>query len=577
MAKYRNIILSALALAAIFLFWQLKLPYHLHYQESTQMFQFTASHFLESFGYPGGLASLLGGFLVQFFAVGWLGALLMALCAVGLQALTWKVMKRMRPGVDDAFFPLSFIPAACSVAFMCDAGNLLSAVVALLMVCGAWLVAGGKHGVAVDIALTVLLYYLCGPMAYVFVLLAVLGSVISKGSGKFLRPLALLCTVALMLLASRWIFGQYPFRSLSLGVGYSYEALKYTASYWVMMASVPVLALLALLLPGKALKKGGWVLWALLVLVVAGGAYKYVGKHCSKELESVYAYDYMASQRDWEGILERAGNNVPRTPAEVTCLNLALVMSGQSGDHLFDYFQAGIQGLFPNYDTYMFLKMTGSEALYQAGLLNMALHYSYESLQTFPGFRGSARHLKRMAEISMITGDRDVAVRYLKMLTSTLFYSGWARKHLADAQAWKADEEYARLAQYRNFEDRIVDDMYDVPKQEVLRTQVGAVGKADASYHYLLAYDLLSKDIEAFKADLELVEHGSGLPTVYQQALLLPWMMGGGQGAPDVEGVSDELKAMAGNFMADLQARKSGSYMKARYGKTVWWYFASKN
>ena len=47
-----------LLMAAIFLFFHLCYPYHLHYYEQMQMFQFSQDYFLETITLPGGFADM---------------------------------------------------------------------------------------------------------------------------------------------------------------------------------------------------------------------------------------------------------------------------------------------------------------------------------------------------------------------------------------------------------------------------------------------------------------------------------------------------------------------------------------
>ena len=54
------------------------LPYHVLYQEEIQIFPYTWLHLRQCLAFPGGVASYLGEFFVQFFHIAWLGSLLLA-------------------------------------------------------------------------------------------------------------------------------------------------------------------------------------------------------------------------------------------------------------------------------------------------------------------------------------------------------------------------------------------------------------------------------------------------------------------------------------------------------------------
>ena len=98
----------------------------------------------------------------------------------------------------------------------------------------------------------------------------------------------------------------------------------------------------------------------------------------------------------------------------------------------------------------------------------------------------------------------------------------------------------------------------------------------DESFRYLLAYDLLAKDVESLASDIRLAKIDGPVPELYQEALLVPWITAGGKADYDRDFVSDKVLAKAQAFLKDLQTGRTTSYMKGHYGKTFWFYYASK-
>ena len=80
--RYWNWGLSVLVGIGIFLFWNVVYPHALSYQEQYQLFLWTGDYFVQRVSVPGGFADWLGEFVVQFYYVEWLGALLLALLFV---------------------------------------------------------------------------------------------------------------------------------------------------------------------------------------------------------------------------------------------------------------------------------------------------------------------------------------------------------------------------------------------------------------------------------------------------------------------------------------------------------------
>ena len=89
--------MSALVGVGIFLFWFIAYPHALSYQEQYQLFLWTGDYFAEHVTIPGGLAGWLGEFIVQFYYIEWLGALLLALLFVALQLVTAHLLPTCCP------------------------------------------------------------------------------------------------------------------------------------------------------------------------------------------------------------------------------------------------------------------------------------------------------------------------------------------------------------------------------------------------------------------------------------------------------------------------------------------------
>ena len=94
MAKYWNIGLSMLVGIGMFLFWYVAYLHALSYQEQYQLFLWTWDYLVERLSLPGGFADWVGEFIVQFYYVEWLGALLLALLFVALQRLTARLLPK---------------------------------------------------------------------------------------------------------------------------------------------------------------------------------------------------------------------------------------------------------------------------------------------------------------------------------------------------------------------------------------------------------------------------------------------------------------------------------------------------
>ena len=79
---------------AVFLFFGLAYPHHLHYQEQFQLFLFDSTYVWEIVRVPGGVADLLGRFSTQFFLYAWVGALIIAVLLTQLAVWSYALLPK---------------------------------------------------------------------------------------------------------------------------------------------------------------------------------------------------------------------------------------------------------------------------------------------------------------------------------------------------------------------------------------------------------------------------------------------------------------------------------------------------
>lgn len=89
----------------------------LSWHEQQHLFRWTPAFVRELWAEPGGGRELAVSFVTQFFYVGWLGALVVALLAVALQVLVWRVMRLCRLR-SLWFYPLSLVPSCLLFAYV---------------------------------------------------------------------------------------------------------------------------------------------------------------------------------------------------------------------------------------------------------------------------------------------------------------------------------------------------------------------------------------------------------------------------------------------------------------------------
>ena len=99
---------------------------------------------------------------------------------------------------------------------------------------------------------------------------------------------------------------------------------------------------------------------------------------------------------------------------------------------------------------------------------------------------------------------------------------------------------------------------------------------ASIPFEYLLAYDLLARDLFSLRAHLCLAGFKEEVPVLVQQAVA---MFDGAffEVAPEEQAlVSESVRNEYNEFRTALLEGKNGNEIKSRFGKTYWYYYSQK-
>ena len=474
---------------AVVLFFGMAYPHHLHYQEQYQLFLFDLGYVWEIVKLPGGLADLLGRFCTQFFLFAWVGATIIGILLSVVQLLTLRLTDWGR------LYGLSYVPAFLLWLFLLDENALLGGVWAVLLtLLASWgfdkLPCGWTRRILLLIAIPVL-YWMVGPVCIVFFLL----QAPRPQRSPWYYGLFILLAVLPFLLS---FYLPVAADKLWFGIHYHRYPTVFPVLLWSAGLSIFVLTVIARGLHRWANASHRIVATLCSFGLVFAIMLAFVWKNTNFKAEKVMQYDFMARHQQWNRILETVNAEKPNNPIGVTVQNLALAMHGLLPDHLFEYNQNGISGLFPTVERDATSPLPTAEVFYQLGMINVAQRTVFEAQEAILDFQKSARCYKRLAQTNLINGDYEVARKYLMALQKTLFYSDWANSTLpllGDEDAISKHPEYGRLRQMAYQEDFYFSD--HTTCQMLLNLFLSNTDNRLA-YDYLLAYCLLTGDRETY-------------------------------------------------------------------------------
>ena len=459
--KHLHLICTLLFGVAVFLFFGLAYPHHLHYHEQYQLFLFDSTYVWEIVRQPGGIADLLGRFCTQFFLFAWVGALIIALLLSAVQLLTLRLFTLQSSLLTFHFsYGLSFVPSFLLWLFLLDENALLSGVWALLLtLLAAW--------------------------------------VIVKLTSGWTRRILLIAAIPILYIMVGPVCFPIPVDSLWHGIHYHRYPTVFPWLLWGAALSVFVIVGMTFLVR-HSLKHSSHLLPLTSYLLVAIVMGTLVWRNANFKAEKVMQYDFMATHQQWNRILETVNREKPNNQIGVTVQNLALAMHGKLLEQMSNYNQNGIAGLLPDVKEDATSPLPTAEAFYQLGMINVAQRTVFEAQEAILDFQKSGRCYKRLAQTNLINGQYEVARKYLSALQKTLFYRDWANETLpllGDEEAIARHPEYGRLRQ-----SAYADDFYfsDHVTPEMLESLYSRNKDNRLAYQYLLAYYMLTGDRERY-------------------------------------------------------------------------------
>ncbi len=554
---------------AVFLFFGLAYPHHLHYQEQYQLFLFDSTYVWDIIKLPGGFADLLGRFCTQFFLFSWIGSLIIGILLASIQLLTLRTVSWGR------LYGLSFVPAFLLWYFLLDENALLGGIWAVLLTLLTSCIFDKFHdGLVRRVLLIVfipILYWISGPVS---ILLLLLQAPNPKKTVKYYGVFAIFA--ALLVVLS--LFIPVAPKSLWYGIHYYRYPATFPTLLWVAVLSVFILVLFTRCLLNWANASSRYIIHILSFVLIFLGMGFFLWKTSNFKAEKAMQYDFMASHQQWNRIIETINTEKPNNQIGVTVQNLALAMRGMLPDYMFQFNQNGMAGLLPDVQSDATSPIPTAEALYQLGMITVAQRTVFEAQEAIMDFQKSARCYKRLAETNLILGSYKVSRKYLMTLQKTMFYSDWANETLQlldNEKALAKHPEYGRLrkmayAKDFYFSDRVTPQMLE---DLFLHNKSNRL-----AYDYLMASYLLTGDLENFANSVGWGEKlgYKTIPRHFQEALVLYWSLNHESNKMMSAQINPEVAQHFRQFVQFLNSpMASQEGLRQNYGGTYWYYYST--
>ena len=510
----------------LFSYLQIKGRYNLYFMEQWQIFLYDGKYVVSMLWQTGGLVQLVSGFLVQFFAYTYCGALIFALLLTMNGFFTASVLKQLAS--SSCLFVLALLPAVSLLFLQFNVNYQLAGTIAfLLFVIGLnyyLKMSSLRARVLFNLCTSLILYLLAGPIASLFVVSVLLIEIIThfRSSYLFLIPVVIVYLSAGLSLRLG-VIGEIKQLLLPNGYFEWYPKAVFMYQPWVLMLALLLLALL--LHRFNTVKKRIWQAGLVSQLIVIGG-FVYYGlsfmidtrNELFKELE------HYISIGDWDMVLERSKGKGTNNYLCQNCRNLALAEKGKLAEDLFDYPQGGTHNIIINWDKTVYVSALLSDVYFSMGHIAMSQKMAFESSGNENGNNYNPRMIKRLVQTNLIFGNYRVAEKYITLLEKTQHYKKWAnsqRQFLDNDSAVEAD---SLLAAKRSclFPEKTISGNDGINSD--LKHIIDHNPSHRASIQYLGAIYLLIKDTHSFKGVMERY-YGTPalpyLPKAFQECMML--------------------------------------------------------
>ena len=558
--------------------------YLFYYREQQQLFVYDFSFFSERYLTHGGLSLFVSQFIIQFFTMPYVGAIVTAAFGVLTAVFLWLTLRKINNSVY--LFPLCFLPVLFQVGALYDYYYYYHGYVGFCLMTGclylytlfaeklSWM---GRLVCAV--VMSALVYLLLGPIGILFAMAVLLYDLLRRYDKAYLQVI----TIGIVLLIGFFLIVSGNVQSSRLAFlndGY-YEPIIdpiffFEYSWLALIGLILVFGIFKIFPKAKPL----WnILFSLVFFVCVASLFSTASKQNKQNLYDLVELKHYVATEQWDALLQSPAawkNNYLNR----NLYNLALSHKGKLLSNLFDLEQYSpitliVQGDYtekvPDLTTML------SHIYYQMGNVGASMNKAFDS---FVGSRyGYPTMVKILVKANLIYGSYELADKYISLLENTWAYADWAKEQrhfLYNDDAVNADSEYGPKRKGLPKEDYFI--FHKGPYVDML--DLLDAGSTDlATRDYAIAFVLLAKDgksIKRFVEDYYGTDIMKDVPVIMQQALIAV-------SEDDLDycrmhGVTQEtINGYEAYKIAYLNARSSGknpaSALKRDYRRTYWYYY----
>lgn len=521
--RYKQILFGLILFAILGVFLQITSKFHFFYIEQLQLFQFSGDYLADKISYPGGLSSVIGEFLTQFFITPYLGPFIFAALLTGIGLTMRAVVRQITP--EKELYLIYLLPVLSLLLAQYDFNYLLQGTVAFLicLLClNGWIrINNFRFRLFTALLITPLLFWIGGPIAGLFTVCAF----IKELFGQFKQGVVfLVIPIEFTLIATSCVWATVitDYHFAFLPDAYYHPILQAPNVIYFSWVSLPLSLIFAFTWPKGTSKKRDWIEISVQLIIILALCRFGIPRYNDQKSYQLKELDYYARNGQWDQIIRNCQGPI-KNYLYLTYLNNALAEKGELGNRMFAFDQHGLQGLLASWNKTSSVSTLLSDAYFTLGEIALSQEMAFEGYVTVIG-AGNPRNLQRLVQTNLIYGTYPIAEKYIDILEKTYAYHDWAKRHREFLYNDKAIEEDPvlgikrkglplrnNLSGVNGLEHDLLIRAEQNPENQIPIQFVGAIY-------------LLSKDMKSFQTFIEKYYGTStlpSLPTSFQEAVIL--------------------------------------------------------
>ncbi len=561
--------------------------YSLIYQEQIQLFLFDIRYLVDFLTRPGGLTDYIGIFLIQFYYIPFLGALIVTAGSFAVFYLSSYIFRKLN---INSIIPQLF-PVIGLVYLQTDPYFTISYAVALISSLFSVVIFINLRNNYIryfsGLALWLFLYAATGGFSFFALILFIIYELHNSRNimGYPVVGMWLLAAAAIPYLLWMNVY-QIPLTEVWISQNLNPINIQTRKAGLALLIYFPVVLAGFITwnkLPRKPHFKFGWN-WQTIIVFISGLLLINIASPELKRLvinhrrvATIMKLDACVQHGRWERGIKISANYKRTDPLTVFYTNICLLKTGRLSDSMFKYRQVGRNGLILDWVEDNVTPFFGGEIFYQLGYLNETYRWAYEA---FIATGQGPRVLKRLVITSLMNDDDKVAGKYIDVLARSLFYHKWSvryREFLSNKDSGKIPADLYYSARLTVKQDFFYDlDNYSADVKNMLDNNPGN----KEIFEYSMALHLLEKDLVALVSDAgRLKEYGyKDIPLHIEEALLI-YMVNTNQnvvpeGYSVRESTMQRFRYYIGTnttYVARPKA-EAAKVLSKEYGNTYWYY-----